>query len=380
MSVSYIPEKVKTRLWGKAAGRCQYDGCNEPLWYDSKTKVEFNLSYIAHIVADSPKGPRGDVIRSEELKNDINNLMLLCDGHHRLIDREDVEGHPENVLVKMKKNQEEKMELLTSLTEDKQTHVLFYGANIGQNSAPLNMKEATYALLPEKYPAEKNGIELSLLNSAFQDDEQSYWIIERENLRRQFEGKVRPRMQSDLSSLSVFALAPQPLLIELGMLLSDIQVAEVFQKHREPSDWRWQDDAQNIEFNVIPPDVHSQTVAINISLSATIDNSRIRDVLGNDTSIWTITIDTPYNDFLKSREQLKRFRETFRKTMDRIKDEHGHQNQLHLFPAAPVSIAIEIGRAWMPKADLPLIIYDENRKNGGFEYVLDIKHDAIKSL
>ncbi|MGI5927220.1 MAG: hypothetical protein ACOX8A_08600 [Thermacetogeniaceae bacterium] len=89
MAAANVPERVKIRLWGKAAGRCEYDGCNEPLWLDSLTKAQFNVAYIAHIFADTPTGPRGDPALSEELKADINNLMLLCDKHHRLIDIEE---------------------------------------------------------------------------------------------------------------------------------------------------------------------------------------------------------------------------------------------------------------------------------------------------
>jgi hypothetical protein len=58
MSVSYIPETIKLRLWAQAAGRCEYHGCNDRLWLDSVTKSEFNAAYIAHIVADEPGGPR----------------------------------------------------------------------------------------------------------------------------------------------------------------------------------------------------------------------------------------------------------------------------------------------------------------------------------
>jgi hypothetical protein len=36
---------------------------------------------------------------------------------------------------------------------------------------------------------------------------------------------------------------------------------------------------------------------------------------------------------------------------------------LNIFPAIPVSVAVEMGRVWMPKADLPLIIFDRNRVN-----------------
>lgn len=52
MSVTYIPESVKIRLWGKAAGRCEYEGCNQPLWLDQLTKAEFNSAYIAHIIPE----------------------------------------------------------------------------------------------------------------------------------------------------------------------------------------------------------------------------------------------------------------------------------------------------------------------------------------
>ncbi|WP_336745289.1 SAVED domain-containing protein [Bacillus cereus] len=373
MSVSHIPQKIKLRLWGKAAGRCQYEGCNKPLWYDSLTKEEFNTSYIAHIIADQPDGPRGDKELSKQLKDDIDNLMLMCDEHHRLIDREDVSGHSVERLQGMKKKHEEQMAFLTSLLPDRQSHILLYGANIGQNYAPLSWKKAKNAMYPEKYPAEKTAIELGMKNSSFVDREEIYWQIERENLRRQFNDKVKLKLGSgEIEHMSVFALAPQPLLMELGRLLSDIPAGEVFQLHREPADWLWQNGPDEFEYYIKRPEKIHEKVAINLSLSATIDDSRITNVLGNEVSIWNLTINEPYNDFLKSKDQLRIFRETFRKLMDLIKKTHGHNNILHVFPAVPVSIAVEIGRVWMPKADLPLIVYDENRNVGGFAKAIEI--------
>ena len=113
MSISYIPEKTKILLWGKAAGRCQYEGCNKVLYQDTLTKCEFNKAYIAHIVADKPDGPRGNTVESEQLKDKLSNLMLLCDTHHRLVDKEDVIGHPRTRLEKMKEEHERRMEILT---------------------------------------------------------------------------------------------------------------------------------------------------------------------------------------------------------------------------------------------------------------------------
>ncbi len=373
MSVSYIPESVKLRLWGKSGGRCQYEGCSKALWIDELTKEEFNTAYIAHIIADKPTGPRGHSEHSEKLCADISNLMLMCDEHHRLIDKIDVEGHTVERLRLMKANHESRIELLTSLQEDKKSHVLLYGANIGVQSAPLSWKKAAHAMLPVRYPAESRAIELSLRNSAFEDNSSEYWTIERQNLQCNLNTSLRPRIISgDVEHLSIFALAPQPLLIELGRLLSDIPAAEVYQLHREPPDWRWQETPDGFAFRIEEPTETHLTVALNLSLSATIENARITNMLAQDNiSIWRMTIPEPNNDFLKSRDQLRLFRQKFRILLDRVKARHGQDVVLHVFPAVPVSVAVEIGRVWMPKADLPLCIYDQNRKLNGFSKALE---------
>ena len=43
-----------------------------------------------------------------------------------------------------------------------------------------------------------------------------------------------------------------------------------------------------------------------------------------------------------------------------------------MFPAAPVSVAVELGRVLQPKADVPLRLYDQNNNLGGFVPALDI--------
>ena len=40
----------------------------------------------------------------------------------------------------------------------------------------------------------------------------------------------------------------------------------------------------------------------------------------------------------------------------------------------PVAAAIEFGRVWMPKADLPLLIYDQNSAVGGFQKAISISN------
>ncbi|MCK6589443.1 MAG: hypothetical protein L6Q76_17890 [Polyangiaceae bacterium] len=145
MSVSNIPESVKLRLWGKAAGRCEYRGCRAPLWLDSLTKAEFNTAYIAHIYGDSPGGPRYEAGTSERLATDISNLMLICDEHHRLIDKGAVAEHPVARLMEMKREHEERVELLGGLGPELASEVVMYGANVGEHGATIAIEQASGA-------------------------------------------------------------------------------------------------------------------------------------------------------------------------------------------------------------------------------------------
>lgn len=372
MSVSYIPESVKIRLWGKSAGRCQYDGCNRPLWQDDVTQVEFNTAYIAHIIADKPDGPRGDPALSDQLKNDISNLMLLCDVHHRQIDKVDVAGHPVDLLRAMKARHESRIELVGSLGPNRQSHVLLYGANVGAHTAPLSLTKAAKAMLPDRYPAEPHPIALGLQNSAVTDRDAVYWQSEALQLERLFAQQVKPRLaQGHVDHLSVFALAPQPLLMKLGYLLSDIPAAEVFQLHREPPDWCWHADPVDFDYVVSEPASFTGRPALVFSLSATVTGERIERVLPN-AAIWKMTVPVPDNDFLKGRGQAQLFRERVRHLLDRIKTVHGQTARLSVFPVMPVALAVDFGRVIMPKADLKMEIYDENQNLGGFERALSL--------
>ena len=375
MSVSYISDWVKFCLWGKAAGRCQYEACNRSLYRDDATQAEFNSAYIAHIVADKPNGPRGHPTLSEALKSDIHNLMLLCDSHHRLIDKIDVAGHPVVRLQEMKRQHEDRIELLTSISVERHSQVLLYGAKIGQHDSHLSFQKAAVAMVPDYYPATSKALEIGLKGSAIGDAEQDFWTMELTQLRRQFAALVKPHFTSgDFSHLSVFALAPMPLLIELGRLLSDIPTAKVYQLHREPADWKWREEPKQFAYQVHrPANTSPKQVALILALSADILTERIEMILEDNVAIWTLTHSNPGNDFLQSEVQLREFRRALRDVFNQIKTAHGEDANLHLFPAAPVSAAIEIGRVWMPKADLPFRVYDQNRATGGFTFALEIQ-------
>lgn len=373
MSVTNISSANRYILWGKAAGRCQYRGCNKPLFVDALTKSEFNQAYIAHIVADKPGGPRGDAIRSDLLKDDISNLMLMCDEHHRLIDKKDVAGHQEPLLVQMKKEHEDRINKVTCINPNMHSHIVCYKANVGVHTPVISYESVREFLLPTHYPAQSQAIDLSLSNSPQRDKDASFWATELENLESQFNEQLRPKFRKgEINHLSVFAFAPMPLLVKLGTLINDIQQVEIHQPVRDPKSWNLNDDATATDYRVIEPAETHPIVALNISLSASVNNDRITNVIGNDCSIYTLTIDEPFNDFLKSKKQLQDFSIEVRKLLNYIKSKYNGQTPVHVFPAMPIATAIELGRVWMPKADMPLYIYDENTANSGFFKALEI--------
>lgn len=373
MSKTPISTKNQNLLWAISGGRCEYAGCNNVLYRDILTKRTYNSSYIAHIVADEPNGPRGDAKHSKELANDISNLMLLCDTHHRLIDKDDVDGNPESRLLDMKKKHEDRIERLTSIAPELSSEIILYGANIGDHNSPLSYRSACEAIFPNFYPADNDAIELGMKNTVLKDSSEVYWQSEEANLTSQFNLKVKPRLMLGIAcQYSVFALAPQPLLIKLGILLNDIYNVKVHQKHREPSTWKWQQTASNVRYMIREPSDKTQMPVLVFSLSATVTYDRIEKVLGDRVSIWEITIDAPDNDFLKTEELLSGFRYTARLAFDKIKFHHGYTD-LHIFPVMPVSASVELGRVWMPKADMTIVIYDQNKENDGFFKTLTIK-------
>ena len=58
--------------------------------------------------------------------------------------------------------------------------------------------------------------------------------------------------------------------------------------------------------------------------------------------------------------------------MSEIPAAHWADVEIHLFPAVPNSVAIEIGRTQLPKSDPPISIYDHDKEQAGFIHALTL--------
>lgn len=376
MSVTSISANNKYLLWSIAGGRCQYKGCNHILYQDILTKKNFNGAYVAHIVADQPGGPRGDKIRSRALADKIENLMLLCDKHHRLIDKVDVAGHPEKMLVEMKMKHETRIRRVTGIAENKQSYIVTYRASVGKSVArDLSYQNVSQSLIPDFYPALPETIDLSMDNP-MQDHERKFWEFESMSLERNVLKKLEGHLAKGVSNhFSIFAFAPIPLLMKLGTLINSNHLAEVYQPKRNTSNFKLiRGKHLNVSYQLNMPKRKSLKPVLCISLSGKINHDRIINVLGKNCSIYEITVANPNPNYLKSRKDLEEFELKSRAILDHIRSDFGDKIELNIFPAMPISTAITFGRLWLPKADMPLVIYDQNTRNGGFKRAMKINN------
>lgn len=373
----YIKREVERELWARAAGRCQFDGCNRLLYKSPVTQEQVNISEKAHIYSFSEDGPRGwgPFISNKDKLNDVDNLMLMCHDCHKTIDQ-DKEGikYSADLLQSWKREHEQRVLIASGIASDKKSHVVFYGSNIGDQKSPIQRVETMEAMFPDRYPADEQPIKLSM-ECSHDDSSDAFWQTESAHLTRIFTKYIEPKIEeNNPAHFSIFALAPMPLLIQLGSLFTDKITVDVYQPIREPKTWKWQPMPDDFDFHVLTPVTTEGIPVLVISLSGRIMQDRITSVIEEPVAIWEITVDEKFlhNDFIKSSAQLSLWRTALRKLMEKIKQEHGQQTPLHVFPAMPISCAIEMGRIRMPKSEMLWVIYDQNHKHNKFVKALTI--------
>jgi hypothetical protein len=374
----HIKCPVERELWARAAGRCQFSGCNTLLYKSAVTQETVNLAQKAHIYSFSEKGPRGWGPFKTGLTslNDISNLMLMCHGCHRKIDQYGGAAlYPANLLIAWKAQHEQRIEVVAGIASNKKSNIVLYGANIGSEKSPIQYHACVEAMFPQWYPATERPVLVSM-KSELNDSSPQYWQTESQHILKAFQRKILPIIDDEpCKHFSLFALAPQPLLIQLGALLTDKIDVESYQLHREPKGWAWQDCEEDIDYIINKPDDFNGKPALIVSLSDHVSHERIISVIGEEISIWEITLDNPHNDFMQAKQQLSLLRRRLRNLIVEIKRAHGEATPLHIFPVMPVSCAIELGRARMPKADMPWLIYDHDIKTQEFIATIELKGD-----
>lgn len=358
-------------LFVRAGGRCEFDGCNEYLLQHHVRLTTGNFGEMAHIVAFSPRGPRGSAKRPKAINN-AENLMLLCQRCHKLIDSE-----PDNfsveTLLSYKKNHEERIFYLTGLGADQKTSLLILNSKIGEHTVAIPYDQMLAAVIP-RYPLSKEGLLIDLRSLTIDTPESTAAACQaiEEHLRHFFgpAGEIQKTKH-----ISLFAFGTIPLLAFLGSRLSNKVPIDVYQRHRAPENWKWRTGTGPVNYSlrrVVPGS--STEAGLVLSLSGAIPTESVMPLLQENTPIWEITLrdEAPNPAFLRTRRDLEGFILAYHQALGEILKKSPGTRVIHLFPAVPIPVAVHCGRELLPKAHPAMRIYDNNKAKGGFVYQLTI--------
>lgn len=348
-----------------AAGRCQFPGCNEFLFKDMITWNEFNKSNVAHIVASSPDGPRGDPIRSHQLSDNLDNLMLMCHAHHKMVDEYPTK-YDESVLLEMKQAHEKAIAEQCGLIYKQPTELVILSSPIkGRIPVKISQDKAAEAVMPEKRLASMYAQQLTV-NVSAEYRSQDFWIEADRQLEASYNCTVKSiqSLRPDMH-FSVFPIAPIPLIMKLGYLMGDKVQADVYQKTRIPDTWEWNSSSQTNSFSLEIQTNHTgHRIALVLSLTADIAQERVAQIYDPDIT-FTIRSNRFGVDCLNSVADLAAFWHKYQEACDKIRNEYTEAREIAVFPAIPVSAAFEVGRRFMPGVYLKLRIFDDD--SGFFE-------------
>lgn len=365
-----IPVIIERTLWGVSAGRCEFEGCNQFLGINHITKEAGNYAEKAHIEAVNKGGARYREVMDVKKLNSTDNLMLMCARCHKTIDDNEAE-YPVERLRMMKKNHEERVYWLTEFDDVQKSYMIGYFANISNFEPSYDNGLYCKALVSDKkIPVERYLNNIGTSNMPFNDGTKEFYKVQETVIKQGVERIVKQCIQNN-ENISVFALAPIPLLMKLGEKLRDISNISVYQCHRKENKWSWErDNTDKVEYLTYCPEQKNQRrVALNISLSADIIDSRIESVVG-DMAKYKITIRNPERGFVTNKTIIDDYIRVLRNCMERIKNDNPRIEEILVFPAMPNSLAIRTGMDYMPKCDPRLVIYDQvNQKDTFIEAI-----------
>ena len=368
-----VSHNTRLLLLVRAGGRCQFDGCNSFLLEHPLTLTEGNFAQIAHIVAFSREGPRGNTRSRRAGINDLSNLMLLCPQCHKLID-----DHPADYTVatleKYKHRHERRIHHVTGLGPDLKTTVVQLKARVAGQSVAIPIAQVTEAVAP-RYPTDARGYVINLTD--IDAEGKAFIEIATSVIKQKIERLYEPAMEvEETRHISLFALASIPLLVFLGRQLSNKIPVEVYQRHRDTEDWVWKTKGTPMQykFEKRRTGVDRTKVALLLSQSGNIHLDSLPPQIDGGFTIYELTLSNiePSPTFLRMREDLLSFKATYQAALRTILRDHGTIDAIHLFPAVPAPVAVFCGRELLPKVDPTLIVYDFDKRKGGFTQTLEV--------
>ncbi len=371
-----IKDTVRLAAWARAAGCCVM--CSATLLGSRSYLHSVLVGELAHNVGatateGSPRGLAEDIADRESEEN----LLLLCHACHRLIDNDNHAPYfTTERLRALKKKHEDRVRVAATSGGMRRTAALRVGGLVRGATALASQRQTADALLTDGY--------LGLVDSRWQGDflckiagdpsRSTYWRAAEEAIDDTL-GLVEQSIASgEVEHLSILAIAPIPLLVYLGSRLDDKTDTRLYQKHRDGDQgWRWDATAPIHDFSTSATmgSTPATEVVLAASLTAEVQKTNLPDALQGLPYFEIRPEADGFGPSLFSNpDTLRNFADRWRTLLAEVERTCPEATKWHLVAAAPLTPAIEMGRAFMRGAQPPTGVYE--RQNGTYAPVVQV--------
>lgn len=386
-----ISEKTTQKVWADAGCRCMFEGCamdlsGVPLW----TKAA-RVGYLAHIIASDPEGPRGSQEDSHRLADDPENIMLMCDAHHRLIDSFAADQYTADILNAMRKSHRDLVrKYMDSLAYPRSRAVTLH-ANLANVPTYFHDSELIDAILATRRAMVPEVIHYVRRKSQ-RDDRYipGFWnqyLREHENDIRQLVTGFNSVNGAITENLAIFPLHHIPTLVLAGRIMGEAQTIQVFQYDKSRKSWAWNPAAgpQPVgTFNVDNlPQNRAAEVLITVELTARIDEDAMPADLHTEVAagrLQWIRIFTPKPGFdcIVHSDDIDQFAQIARQAIVHVQDVM-RVSKVHLILVSPASTVFRFGQMLQAGHHPEYIVYDRAGREHKFAPAFSITGHAVSA-
>ncbi|MGP9768673.1 SAVED domain-containing protein [Halomonas sp. AOP13-D3-9] len=355
---------TKNSVWRESFSRCMFTGCGEKLDHDTISGTTGNYAYLAHNVSSSEQGARGITELSSQLSNDPENILLLCDKHHRLIDKVAASDYTASILSEMKKDfSSVANSLLNGLKyQPIPVYAVLWPVNSQTVSPPSHLQVANSLSRIKRRVHEQINI-LSDNEDLLSSSPDILWRLMPDLINNAAE-KIIQQIRGFGFNAALFGFGPISALIGLGAKLGNKNNVIPMLRFREEGGWSWPSDVAVgcfYEIDGLESLKENTDIIMNIVLTAEpqilISASEAVSAAKN-AQIITIRATKEFmgNGAISHPEDGKALTAELQSLLHKLKSEC-NVNTIHLFTCVSNAAAVFIGQAY--DAYHPdVIIYD----------------------
>lgn len=170
------------------------------------------------------------------------------------------------------------------------------------------------------------------------------------------------------ASLGYFGIAHIPLLFHSGYRLTNKRRLHFFELNRYTGIWEYvqgEGDYSELRVDGLSNEVNVRRgdVLIRISISNTVRQEEVSDVVPAPIASVHLHIEPPARDNLASTRQLYNYGGQFRRVLDTVHELLPNRVRTHIFYAGPVSLALYFGQLIIQTIDRRIIVYNYTEKD-----------------